>query len=269
MVGLDGGNFASLKWQLHPPAGVARAGVCRDGGQLVAVVAARPFIVSVGGRREVTWQTCARLGDAAAQSAADRALDELLQDEPRLHLSRSAEPPGFSARRRVRVWLTGPDPFVPVQPAVVTLDDSHDDLADIRGGRVGAGLLKDSAWLRWRYRDHPTNRYDLMEIRSDRGCEGIVVVREARIRGRKTIVILELHATTPTDHYALLKAARKLAWDRGGLPVVLLDDDLDPLFALTAGYFAVPRRWLAGFQVSLRGIPHAGWSARFGDWTEL
>lgn len=170
------------------------------------------------------------------------------RDAPVLHLGGKPAGEGWRRTARLPSWGTGPDPFVPTQAPLIDPGPAHDALA-LRlaaGGRAavrswsgasevedGPALGRGSAWLRWRLAE-PGAELEAMQIGSER-CSGWVLLKHLPHQIR----ILDLQAEDRVSHYALLKAARRRSWERGGAPVVLHGELMSKRYAFTAGYVPI------------------------------
>lgn len=165
----------------------------------------------------------------------------------------------WSRAHRLPAWVTGPDPFEPVQPTFTTAAARHDALATrlAAGGRApvctwggqpeqdrGAAAIRTADWLNWRLAE-PDVSIEAMEFTSGSRCRGWILLhhRERQIR------IIDLQAEDRVAHYALLKASRRRSWERGGIPVHLNGERMSRRYAFTAGFVPAPSRlsvWTLG-----------------------
>lgn len=171
--------------------------------------------------------------------------------DPRaLVVSRARPGPDWTPSARLSAWVTGPDPFEPVQNALHLPDDRHDAfverLAEGRhapvltwsgrdGTPTGRVPPRSAAWLSWRL-DEPGVRIEARQVLCGSRCHGWILLahRPRQLR------ILDLQAEDRDAHYALLKAARRRSWERGGIPVMLVGEPMSRRYAFTAGYLPSP-----------------------------
>lgn len=219
---------ALVDWRLRPPEGLGQVALADDG----SVAAIAPATVSRAGERIAVWQLVGWNGPSVA--AALSALREATPDAPWVVAGTAPPPTSWRTAARLPAWVTGPDPFVPLQREIDQLDASHDALADGIAARPELALVRDAARLTWRYLRHPEREYVVMDVPDGAVCDGIIVLEEKKIRGARSLAILEIQARGA--HYALLKAARRLSWERGGIPVVLRGELMSRRYAFTAGY---------------------------------
>lgn len=217
-----------VRWMLHPPAGPGF--VVTGPADSVAV-----FVPDSAVHADQTLPVLHRIAASGPPDALARLHRAALDHAP----SAAVLAVGASSNAEIAAlptWITGPDPFVPLQRTIDDLGDAHDAL----GARIidphHWTLHRDAATWRWRYLREPGADTLLMDLPGPDGLDGLIALREVRLRSVPTLVILELRATNRHAHYALLKAARRRSWDRGGLPVVLRGERMSKRYAFTAGY---------------------------------
>jgi hypothetical protein len=76
----------------------------------------------------------------------------------------------------------------------------YDDLWERARGSFDMCVRRDAAYVRWRYRDTPHKRYDILEARSDGRLTGFAVSRHEDLRGIRLGWIVDLFA--PSDDRA-------------------------------------------------------------------
>ena len=135
--------------------------------------------------------------------------------------------------------------------------------------------IRDAAFLNWRYTAHPVHRYAAFEYRTGDAPEGVLVVREATVEGKRIALVMELWATTSAVERRLLAAARRWGRERRLRYLCLLSNCMTPLHAVLAGVVPVPSRLLPKQQVLMgwdagganaRVILQAPWRIQTGDW---
>jgi len=251
-----GATAERLAWRLSPPTGPGWVALGPEGSAAAVapdlarrdgrVVPILRFVAAAGGplRR-------AALLDAIREAAAAKGPPPLLAiaDQAPSAVMRPAE--------RTPSWITGPDPFVSAQRVVVTPGEAHDARASALPDDRWR-LRRDAATWRWHLAE-PQVETTLIDVPAGDGVRGVALLRERRIRGLRTLEILDLQSLDRAAHYDLLKAARRWSWDRGGLPVALLGEEMSRRYAFTAGYLpAGPVR--TSQRVWLVGAPRGPWA---------
>jgi hypothetical protein len=114
--------------------------------------------------------------------------------------------------------LVGPRP--PADVEVVTAGEigaEYDTLwAHVRGG-LAAGVRRDSAYVRWKYRESPVRSYELLEARRGGALAGIVVIRHAPYEGLRLGWVVDLIAGPERGVRDALLAAALAALRRAGV----------------------------------------------------
>ena len=223
-----------LAWRLNPPAGQGWVALGPEG----SAAAIAPDHATRDGREIPIYRFVAAAGDPLRRAALVEALRDATsaghQERPLLAVATAAPSTTMRPAERIRTWITGPDPFIGAQRPVDDPDATHDALArSLPDDRWR--LRRDAEIWRWRLGE-PDVPTELIEVPGDAGPRGVTLLRERRIRGVRTLEILDLQALDRAAHYDLLKAARRRAWDRGGLPVVLRGEEMSRGYAFTAGY---------------------------------
>jgi len=267
---------AWLRWRLIGPAGT---GVVVRGVESLALLAPLRLIDGT-----MAWQQVDALGDV---DALDAAIEDVVGDDLRLALGPRPLGEGWQRAADLPAWVTGPDPFEPLQHRVMEADPRHDALAErlASGGRAvvetWSGIprrhgprwapSRGADWLDWRTAE--ADDLVLMEVSDgpevgpNAHCRGWILLREGEAHGVRTLRVLDLQAQDRDAHYALLKAGRQLSWQRGGIPVVLHGERMSRRYALSAGFVPATRPLVRErLSVWTHGRPPAGtWRAWTAD----
>lgn len=218
---------SGIRWRLSPPEGEGL--VVLGPGRSVALLA--PVALSEGGCKAGAFEVAAVVGEPGERAEIARTV-ESEGVGPLIAVGRSSPLPGMDRRARLRHWVTGPDPFVPLQVPIEEWTEVHAEIAREREGRWGTFRSLDR--LRWRYEQGPNRTLTAMQVFEAEGPVGWVAVEEQA--SPRLLRVLELHALSRTAHYALLKAVRRLSWDRGSPPISLPGAAMSRRYAFTAGY---------------------------------
>ena len=271
---------AWLRWRLRPPAGPGV--IVRSGDGLVLLT---PLVLADGTE---AWQQIDAVGEV---DALQQAVTDVADTRPLLAFGARPGGSGWRHLDTLPSWATGPDPFEPLQPRVIEPDERHDALAgrvttgqraqvETWSGRPAgdagdAGLplvpARGAAWLRWSLAE--SDDIQLMEVADGpevgphAHCRGWVMIREGESHGQRVLRVLDLQASDRDAHYALLKAARKLSWERGGIPVVLHGERMSRRYAFTAGFLPASKPLVqSALSVWARGpTPEGRWRAWAAD----
>jgi hypothetical protein len=226
-----GGRWTAdrLGWALGPPTGAGVVATRADG----ILAAAVPDVAT---RTAGTTPILRLVAAAGAPDGIAAALPALAAHagRPLVAVGRLAALPPVGAAHRLPTWTTGPDPFVPLQRPIERFDTDHDALGRALVGTAWT-IRRDAAWWAWR-RAEPGVDLDAFDVPGPGGARGLVLVRDRRVRGVRALTVLELRALDRATHYDLLKAVRRLSWDRGSLPIVLRGEEMSRAYAFTAGY---------------------------------
>jgi hypothetical protein len=243
--GPDAGWTAErLSWCLRPPSGPGLVAL----GDAGAIALAVPDVATRAGAEAPILQLVARAGpEAIVWSLLDDLRAHAGDAVPVVAIGPDPELPALRHPTVLPTWITGPDPFVPLQRPVDEFGPDHDAFA----ARLPDGawsLRRSAATWSWRYLREPASETAVMDLPGPGGVEGLIAIRDAPIRGVRSLEVLELRAVDRGAHYDLLKAARRLSWERGGLPIVLRGEVMSRRYAFTAGYLpsgplSGRRRW--------------------------
>lgn len=184
--------------------------------------------IALRGVAKAGWREVAQLR-AMVSAFDDRWLAR------RFHLPR----PLAAAARKV-AFDRGPGPtgrVVDEPPAGL------DELWARVSGPVGYGVVRDSAWWRWRYAGAPAGHgYRYVEVRDGDRLTGAAVVRSQERFGGRFAFLLELLADGDTAAGALLRAVPHVDPDAVGAVTLVVEGSVQHAMARAAGLRPLPRR---------------------------
>ena len=276
------------QWKYQPPAGPARVAIALEHGEMVGSLGMFPLRIAARGRELIGWQFCD--GATAPQkrglgyfAECVRALhaqlgpDELSFGFPNANSRRSFGEIGWRETQTVTTFAG----VIPLTPRLRGDEDLVEfDLAnDMPNARTAAensrpGLVRDAAYLRWRYGRHPLRPYSVYVRRTGGGADGYIVLREASIAGRRAVLVMELHASSPAVETALLAKAADWGVQHGIRYIVMVSNCLSGWTALKRGFVLLPSRLLpkrqtlmgAGTTPDADAVMNEDWLVQMGDW---
>ncbi len=138
----------------------------------------------------------------------------------------------------------------------------------------GPMLDRSSAYLNWRYLQHPNNTYNLFAYMHNGVCSGLAVARKAHVLNRDIVLVMELLAV---DGAASLRILRHLAaWtiDQKKVIMVMMNSSFASGLGVRVGFFSVPAFLLPKRQVLVVYAPDSlgqnlikkNWNIQTGDW---
>lgn len=275
-------------WKYRPLTGTARVAIVRDAGRLVAANAMFPAVVADGVDRAIAWQSCDTATHPSARgrglfSRCIEALRASLRDENVFFgFPNASSIGGF----RKLGWEVRADVDTYVRPVMFGTMRPHPGIRPTREGddvgtlaahvcaATGPTIMRDEAYLQWRYARHPVHRYESFVADDGAGPHGLLVVRTADVGGRRVAAVMEALAPEERTVVRLLRYARTWARERGARAAVCLATTLSAGAALRAGFVRVPRRLLPKRQVLMGAacgqaaerIWSRRWNVQLGDW---
>ena len=95
----------------------------------------------------------------------------------------------------------------------------HDALWEAVAPAIRLGVVRDAAYLNWRYVDHPAYRYHRLELRRSGALHGLVVASRREVHGSAATLLLDLLAPDDEAGLALVQGLVRHA-QRGGQSMV-------------------------------------------------
>lgn len=277
------------QWKYHPPAGSAKIAVVLEDGKMVATNGMFPLHIRYGDFSIRGWQSCdtATLPSSRGKGYYVRCLraleKEVRPNEIFFGFPNRNSLPGFAKagcqeRGVITTWVN-PFPckgkWVSVNITQVMRFDYRQDLLAEQFTQLGGPMLdRGSAYMNWRYHDHPIYKYTSFVYQKDGNWQGFAVARRVEAMGREAALIMELWGLFPEVLRSLL--GHMVGWAKGQSlkMVAILDNSLAPGNALRAGFFPIPSRFLPK-RLVLMGYAKGGeaetimkkkWRVQAGDW---
>lgn len=275
------------QWKYRPPAGNARIALVFDEGEMVASNAMFPLKIAVGERELQGWQSCdtATVPKARGKGYFMKCLKvleaelkpgEIFFGFPNKNSKRGFEKLGWRETQTVPA-------FVKIIPFLWGRENAGEDIGfDLVNGTfdppetatVRPTLVRNAAYLRWRYEEHPTCKYSIYAHRMNHALDGYVVIREAEIMGRRAVLLMELHASSQAVERALLMKAKHCGVKRGIHYVVMVSNYFTGWSGLLKGFILIPSRFLPKQQVLMGSgttpetheVMGEQWLVQLGDW---
>jgi hypothetical protein len=275
------------RWKYRTPDGMARIASVTQEGETLSSSAMLPLRVRYGGETAIGWHCVdvATLPKARRRGlflATLRTLTEtipsgdLLFAFPNSGSIVSFLKLGCVENGVLTTWISPTARLVKKRnDSIVTIDEFGTEHG-LPGDRTEIGkpmLDRHSAYLNWRYTNHPNNRYVSFAYMDD-GCEGYCVVRDARVMGRKLALVMEVFGSSPRVETALLRHAADWASSAGTGTMVLMNSSLPLSTAVRVLFVPVPSVLLPKRQVLVLlgtgGLPASlmgrRWALQTGDW---
>lgn len=295
------------------PFGPTRAWVWDDAGAVVACYTAYPVPMVLGGRRTIAglgvdaailpshqgrrlftplsralYADCGRHGmplticypnanstvgitKAGWQPIARLRTHVLAFDDAwlagRFHLPRPAARAARAAAFRI------PSAGGLVAEEVNGVPDGIDGLWEQVAPTVQYGVVRDAAWWRWRYAQHPDAPYRFFEVRRAGRLVGAAVTLAREAFGGRFLNVLELLTVDVAAARALTRAVAAGAGDAVGAALIALPGSPLDALAPQAGFRRLPQR-LEPKPVMFGAVPNDGsipepatlaWSVAWGD----
>lgn len=120
--------------------------------------------------------------------------------------------------------------------------DDLDALWSLVAPSVTYGVVRDSAWWRWRYAQHPDAPYRYFEVRQGKALLGAAVTLARDAFGGRFLNVLELLTVSPDAGRALSRALRETAGDAVGAATVAVPGSQLESLATGCGFRKLPER---------------------------
>lgn len=274
-------------WKYRPPAGNARIAMVVENGEMVASTGMFPLKIAVRGRELIGWQFCdaATVPKGRSKGYFTKCI-QLLQAElkhdgvffgfPNKNSKGGFDRIGWRETQTVATFAR----VIPFARPPRSDDDvvEFDPANDAFNARVAScshtSLVRNADYIRWRYLQHPSHPYTIYFHRVSGGSDGYVVLREIPIAGRRAVLLMELHASSPAIEKALLRRATYWGLQRGIHYVLMLSNYFTGWTGLKKGFVLLPSRCLPKQQVLMgSGTTQEGhdvmgeeWLVQTGDW---
>ena len=277
------------RWKYNPPAGSGKTAVIYLDDEMSAVNSMYPFQIRSPFGLHKGWQSCdtATMPQARGQgcffSCISQLKSSLAQEAlffgfPNQNSKRGFEKLGWSVWREVDTWVF---PLVLArnpQPTSLQEFEKFGEAVDHLNLQIASqGLTyldRNAAYLNWRYLQHPQVKYRIFAWVENEQWLGFVVTREAQVKGRRFLFIMELWSLTPELERALLSACVSVAAQQKLRHVLLFDSGHNDWAKWSSGFLRIPRRFLPKRQLlmgevvgySNAPLQHMNWRTQLGDW---
>ncbi|MFT4059631.1 MAG: GNAT family N-acetyltransferase [Legionella sp.] len=277
------------RWKYSAPAGNAKIALLHDKEGLVAVNAMYPLNLLANGEWIQGWQSC----DTATHPRGRRksyfvqcikALSNEIGEEAIFfgypnHTSKPGlERCGWSHHSDVRTWfrvlpgrkITGFHFIEQIENFMSEQDAFSRQLA----AEGGVTLDRSSAYMNWRYKQHPFHHYEIYGWRENGCLLGLIVLRQARILGKELAIVMETLALYPYVEKKMLLFAAAWGRERKVTHTLLLNNTTRLTAGILSGYvpifkWALPKRQiLMGTASGIRAkqVWDMPWRIQIGDW---
>lgn len=277
----------TYRWKYLPPDGPAKIARVTHGGETLSSSAMIPLRICHRGRSFRGWHCldvatlpkARRRGFFLATLKALRATvpaDELFFAFPNASSIVSFRKIGCVENRILTTWINPGAALVGRRDANIEQIERFDPRHDVIGTTIpveGPFCSRRPDYLNWRYSDHPLNTYVLL-VYGTRECQGICIVRSARIMGRDFALVMEIFGSSPRIRGALLSHAAAWAHDSGIGMMALMATSLPWRTALKTLLVPIPSALLPKRQVLVlhgegegpRALMSRKWVLQTGDW---
>jgi len=277
----------TYRWKYRPPEGPARIAQVTRGGETLSSSAMLPLRITFEGKSTRGWHC---LDVATVPKARRRGYflatlrklkesvpaGELFFGFPNASSIASFLKLGCVENRILTTWINPCATLVRRRSPSIELIERFDSRHDIIGDRIpvhGPFCSRRPDYLNWRYSDHPNTTYASFVYGRDE-CQGICVVRQARIMGRDLALVMEIFGSDPGIERALLSHAADWAHRSGLGMLALMDTSLPWRIALRTLLIPVPSVFLPKRQVLVlagegdrpKALMNERWALQTGDW---
>ncbi len=280
---------AYYRWKYCPPSGPAVVAIVHDETGLLAANSMFPLTVTWKGRDICGWQSCdtATLPRARGKGYFMKCLgalkSQLGEDEIFFGFPNKNSAPGFvkfgwTHRADVRTWvrvLPGRRlSFFRQVHQIEEFGPEWDDFSVRYGLSGNPTLVRDSAYLNWRYRKHPHCQYTAFRHDSEGEPDGLLVMRKTALRGLNLAIAMELISLNTRTEAELINCAAAWARDQKLQFTLLINNTTVVLAGLAGAYLPVPARLLPKRQMLMGAATGQtasqywaqNWRVQIGDW---
>lgn len=294
IIGQTGTDYlfdeAYYRWKYHPPTGNAKIALLQDGVGLVSANSMYPLDILADGARILGWQSC----DTATHPRGRGkgyfmkclgSLKAVLEPEnlffgfPNRSSMRGFVKLGWTHHGDVRTWaraLPGRKTagFLAIEP-IDNFTAEQDAFSGEIAAQGGAMLDRGSAYMNWRYRQHPFHQYGVFGWREAGRLLGVIVLRRVKITGRELAIVMETLALLPHVERGMLSFAAGWAREHGAAYTLVLNNTTQTINGILSAYVPVPM-WVLPKRQVLMGAAMSGsraqaawrmpWRVQIGDW---
>jgi hypothetical protein len=277
------------RWKYNPPVGSAKIALVQDEGGLIAANSMYPLDIMAGGNRIRGWQACdvathpRGRGMGYFMKGISRLKVELGQDEiffgfPNRNSLHGFIKLGWTHHSDVRTWMR----ILPSRKTVrfsaiepIEQFSAEQDAFSCEFAALGGAILnRGSAYMNWRYKQHPLHQYEIFGWRETGRLTGVVVLRRVKIAGLELAIVMETLAMSPRVERGLLTFAARWARERHATCTLALNNTTHMTNGIMSGYVTIPtwalpkRQVLMGVAYGVRSqfVWNMPWRIQIGDW---
>lgn len=282
---------ALYKWKYSPPSGSAKVALVRDEQGFVAAVSTCPVGICANGAYLRGWQFCdiathPRMQNRGLFSQCLHTLTNecLTKDLFFVFPNKNSEPRfktfGFSHVSDLRTWISvisikSVDRFQNVES--VRVFDADFDIFFRELSREPIVILqKNSAYMNWRYNQHPLHQYERFFWRESGRVLGAIVLRRIDILGRALAIAMEVLALNRSVERGLLSFAAAWGQEMRTNHTLAINNSTEILNGIFSAYLPVPiwalpkRQQLMILQSfapnGSKALLNTAWNIQIGDW---
>jgi len=278
------------RWKYHPPTGKARIAVIYEGEEILASVAMMPLTMRYNNSSIRAWQfvdtaTVPKAGGKGYFKSTGAALinavpeDELSFGFPNKNVTKGWTRLGWEYKQLITTWVCPGSVLFQWEDSraeqIGRFDERQDAfVADFKLDKY-CMVERSSAYMNWRYIDHPLHEYTAYSLVDAGEVVGTVVACVAKVMNRRVMLVLDLLGTKPRHERALLRRLCSTAAEKGCAIVAHLDNACSAISMASCGFLPVWSRLLPKEQVVM-GKPGGGrqaqsvfekeWRMQLGDW---
>jgi hypothetical protein len=274
-------------WKYNSPAGAARIAFVQEEGKMIASVAMCPMYLVKAGSIFKSWHfvEAATLPEARGRglfiqcmSLLVESLDkgEMIYVFPNGASGKGVTNLGFKQLTRLgfygRVIISRRGQERALVGTGSFFTSAQDEYALQIPRHQTTMVLRDAAYMNWRYNGHPHATYYSFAPEQKGSIMGNIVVRAVKIKGVMLLLVMEFHAVNKAVEKQLLQYLKEVARvERCSLAAIFSTKANAPSF-LSTGLFKVPsfllpkKHLLMGIRSGAPLSDHTSWFCQTGDW---
>ncbi len=280
---------AHYQWKYQTPYGTAKTALIYEGDSLVAMNSMYPLQVADGERTYRAWQSCDTATHPSARGKgyfmkclaalkAELGPDELFLGFPNKNSRPGLTKFGWTHRGDIHTWVR-------VLPGrrqsrfgeiteLAEFGAAQDAFFSELRAAGGPLLDRSAAYLTWRYKRHTLNHYDAYALSENGRQTGLLVMRSAKVLGRKLAVAMELLTLNDRAERRLMNYSAAWASAHRLRYAFLHNNTVGNGAALSCGFIPIPM-WAMPKRQILMGAANGPatervwareWRLGIGDW---
>lgn len=260
---------AYYRWKYFSPLGAAKIALLHDEKGLVAANSMYPQDIIVGNNRTRGWQLCdiathprgrakGYFLRCAQALEAELGPEELFFCYPNHNSRPGLEKLGWTNHTELRTWArvlpgrkTTSFKFI---ESIENFNEAQDIFFTELAQAGGPMLYRSSAYMNWRYNQHPFHQYQSFVWYEAGHILGLIVLRRTKFLGKELALIMESHALTGQVERGLLAFAAAWAYDQGAKYTITLNNTTQTINGIRSAYVPVPK-WALPKRVLLMTAP--------------